>query len=325
MFNDIFKSKTNKKILLSGVKPTGRPHIGNYFGAMKQFVDNQDSHDCFIFVADLHAMNMIQNAQELKQGTIDIVLDYLAIGLDPKNVCLYKQSDVPQVTELCWIFNTITTMPYLMRAHAYKDAEAKNKEINVGTFDYPVLMAADILIQDADIIPVGKDQKQHVEYARDIAEKFNRVFGETFKLPKDYILESVETVPGTDGQKMSKSYNNTIPLFAEDDEIKKLCMSIITDSSGELPKNVYAIHKLFRDEEYLRKLYEENKGKYKILKESLAADIIAFITPIREKRKELAKNIPKILKIIKEGGEKAGARAEAKMVVVRKNVGTDIY
>ncbi|MFZ2038772.1 MAG: tryptophan--tRNA ligase [Minisyncoccia bacterium] len=325
MFNDIFKAKTNKKILLSGVKPTGRPHIGNYFGAMKQFVDNQDSHDCFIFVADLHAMNMIQNAQELKQGTIDIVLDYLAIGLDPKNVCLYKQSDVPQVTELCWIFNTITTMPYLMRAHAYKDAEAKNKEINVGTFDYPVLMAADILIQDADIIPVGKDQKQHVEYARDIAEKFNRVFGETFKLPKDYILESVETVPGTDGQKMSKSYNNTIPLFAEDDEIKKLCMSIVTDSSGELPKNVYAIHKLFRDDEYLRKLYEDNKGKYKILKESLAADIIAFITPIREKRKELAKDIDSVLKILRAGGEKACARAEDKMNVVREKVGTKLY
>jgi tryptophanyl-tRNA synthetase len=270
-------------------------------------------------------MNSVQNAGELKQATIDIALDYLAIGLDPKKVCLFKQSDVPQVTELCWMFNTITTMPYLMRAHAYKDAEARNKEINVGTFDYPLLMAADILIQDADVVPVGKDQKQHVEYARDIAEKFNRVFGETFKLPKDYILESVETVPGTDGQKMSKSYNNTIPLFAEDDEIKKLCMSIVTDSSGELPKNVYAIHKLFRDEEYLKKLYEDNKGKYKILKESLAADITAFITPIRKRREELARNISGVLDIIKEGGEKARARAEAKMVIIRKNVGTDIY
>ncbi|MEI8339361.1 MAG: tryptophan--tRNA ligase [bacterium] len=317
----------SKKILLSGVKPTGRPHIGNYFGAMKQFVDSQDTHDCYVFIADYHAMNLIQNGQELKQGTIDIALDYLAIGLDPKKVCLFKQSDVPQVTELCWIFNTITTMPYLMRAHAYKDAEAKNKEINVGTFDYPILMAADILIQDADVVPVGKDQKQHVEYARDVAEKFNRIFAnneEVFKLPKDYILESVETVPGTDGQKMSKSYNNTIELFAEDDEIQKAVMSIVTDSSGEKPKNVRAIHNLFRDKEYLDKLYAENKGKYKALKDALAADIKAFIAPIRERRKELAKNLPEVLNILKVGGEKARARAEAKMLTVRKVVGVDI-
>ncbi len=319
---------TTKKILLSGVKPTGRPHLGNYFGAMKQFVDNQDSHESYVFIADLHAINNVQNGAELRQNTIDIALDYLAIGLDPKKVCLFKQSDVPQVTELCWIFNTITTMPYLMRAHAYKDAEAKNKEINVGTFDYPILMAADILIQDADVVPVGKDQKQHVEYARDAAEKFNRIFGngeEVFKLPKDLIIESVETVPGIDGQKMSKSYNNTIPLFAEDEEIQKLCMSIVTDSSGELPKNVYAIHKLFRDEEYLKKLYEENKGKYKILKEALAADVKTFITPIRERRNELAKNIPEVLSILKAGGEKARARAEIKMSIVRKAVGVDVY
>lgn len=322
------ENNTNKKVLLSGVKPTGRPHIGNYFGAMKQFVDNQNSHESYVFVADLHAMNTMQDGAELKQATIDIVLDYLALGLDPKKVCLYKQSDVPQVAELCWIFNTITTMPYLMRAHAYKDAEAKNKEINVGTFDYPILMAADILIQDAEVVPVGKDQKQHVEYARDIVEKFNRIFAkgeEVFKMPESLILESVETVPGIDGQKMSKSYNNTIPLFAEDDEIQKACMSIVTDSSGELPKNVYAIHKLFRDEEYLKKLYEDNKGKYKILKEALSTDLKTFITPIRERRKELAKDIPAVLAVLKAGGEKARARAEKKMQTVRKIVGTDVY
>jgi len=318
-------SQEATKILLSGVKPTGRPHIGNYFGAMKQFVDNQNSHESYVFIADYHAMNIIQDGPRLKQETLDVLLDYLAIGLDPKKTCLFKQSDVPQVAELCVIFNTITTMPYLMRAHAYKDAEAKNKEINVGTFDYPILMAADILINDADIVPVGKDQKQHVEYARDTAEKFNRIFGETFKLPEPSILKDVETVPGIDGQKMSKSYNNTIPLFAEDDDIKKICMSIITDSSGELPINVYAIHKLFRDEDYLKKLYEDNKGKYKILKESLMNDIIAFITPIREKRKDLAKNLPAVLEILKEGGKKANARAEAKMQDIRKKVGVSFY
>jgi len=309
------------KTLLSGVKPTGRPHLGNYFGAMKQFVDNQKDNDCYFFVADYHALNLIQNANELKQGTIDIVLDYLAIGLDPKKVCLFKQSDVPQTAELCWIFNAITTMPYLMRAHAYKDAEAKNKEISVGTFDYPLLMAADILLQEADIVPVGRDQKQHVEYARDTAEKFNRIFGDTFKLPQPLILENVETVPGLDGQKMSKSYNNTIPLFAEDEEIKKACMAIVTDSSGEIPTNVYAIHRLFRDEAYLKKLYDENKGKYKILKEALITDVIAFITPIRERRKELAKDLPAVLQILKQGGEKAKVRAENKMKEIREKVG----
>ena len=217
-------NENSKKILISGVKPTGRVHIGNYFGAMRQFVDLQNKFESYIFIADYHAMTTVQNREELKQGIIDVALDYLAIGLDPKKVTLFKQSDIPQVAELGWIFNCITTMPYLMRAHAYKDAEAKNKEINVGLFDYPLLMASDILIQDADIVPVGQDQKQHVEYARDTAQKFNRIFGETFKMPEPFILPNVETVIGIDGRKMSKSYDNVIPLFATDEEIKKAVM-----------------------------------------------------------------------------------------------------
>src|SRR5665213_703695 len=171
-------SNQSKKILISGVKPTGRVHIGNYFGAMKQFVDLQDQHDSYIFIADYHAMTSVQDKAILAQQIIDVALDYLAIGLDPKKVTLFKQSDVPQVTELTWIFNCITTMPYLSRAHAFKDAEAKNKEINVGLFDYPILMAADILMQDSEIVPVGQDQKQHVEYCRDIAQKFNNTYTE---------------------------------------------------------------------------------------------------------------------------------------------------
>ena len=206
-------TKETKKILLSGIKPTGRLHIANYFGAMRQFLEFQDSYESYIFIADYHAMTTVQNRAELMQNSIDVALDYLAIGLDPKKVTLFKQSDVPQVAELSWIFNCITTMPYLMRAHAFKDAEAKDKEINVGLFDYPMLMAADILIQDADIVPVGKDQKQHVEYARDTAQKFNHVYGEAFKLPEPFIIADVETVPGTDGRKMSKSYDNVIPLL----------------------------------------------------------------------------------------------------------------
>ncbi len=267
-----------KKILLSGIKPTGRPHIGNYFGAMKQFVELQD------------------------QGY-----------------------DTPQVTELAWIFNCLATMPYLMRAHAYKDAEAKDREINVGVFDYPILMAADILIADPDVVPVGQDQKQHVEIARDMAAKFNAKFGETFKLPKEMITESVAVVPGTDGQKMSKSYKNTIPLFATDEELKKLVMSIVTDSGSEtIQPNIFGIHKLFRSEAYLVDLYEQNKGKYKILKEALLADLIAFIAPLRERRAEIAKDREAVLAILKEGGIKAQARAEKKMEAVRKAIGTTL-
>src|SRR3989344_3817633 len=171
----------NKKVLLSGVKPTGLAHIGNYFGAMKQFVGLQNDYRSFIMIADYHALTSVQNAIEMRRITLDLAIDYLAIGLDPEKVTIFKQSDVPEHTELAWIFNCLTTMPYLMRAHAFKDAEAKNKDINVGLFDYPLLMAADILLYDTDVVPVGQDQKQHLEIARDTAEKFNRVFGEAFK------------------------------------------------------------------------------------------------------------------------------------------------
>jgi len=252
-----------KKILLSGVKPTGRLHLANYFGAMKQFVDLANEYESYIFIADYHALNFIQNKEEMRRNIIDVLLDYLAIGLDPEKVTLFKQSDILEHTELAWIFDTITAMPYLERAHAFKDARAKDKEINVCTFNYPMLMAADILLYNPDVVPVGADQKQHVEYARDTAQKFNRIFGETFKLPKEIIMENVANIPGTDGRKMSKSYNNTIPLFASHEEIKKCVMSIVTDSSGGIPKNVYAIHKLLRPESELKKIYEEKAGKYK--------------------------------------------------------------
>ena len=314
----------SKKILLSGVKPTGRPHIGNYFGAMKQFVDLQSQFDSYIFIADFHALTTMQNGEELRQATFDLALDYLAIGLDPEKVTLYKQSDVPQVTELTWIFNCLATVPYLMRAHAFKDAEAKDKDINVGVFDYPILMAADIVLPGADVVPVGKDQKQHVEIARDMVRKFNQTFGETFKEPEEMILEAVETVPGTDGQKMSKSYNNTIPLFATDEEIKKAVMSIVTDSGSDVPTNVYAIHKLFRSEDELKEIYEENKGQYKVLKEKLIEDVTAFITPLREKREELAQNPDYVYDVFNKGAEKMNKLFEEKMTEVRDKTGLSL-
>lgn len=316
--------KSSKKVLLSGVKPTGRPHIGNYFGAMKQMVDLQNAHpdaEKFYMLADYHGLNFIQDAKVMRQNILDLALDYLAIGLDPKQSVIFKQSDVSAHTELAWIFDTITTMPYLMRAHAFKDAEAKDKEISVGTFNYPMLMAADILLYDATHVPVGQDQKQHIEYARDTAEKFNRVFGDTLTLPEPMILKDVAIVPGTDGQKMSKSYGNTIPLFATDEEIRKAVMSIVTDSSGGVPKNVYEIHKLFRTEAELNTLYIEKAGKYKDLKEALIADVSAFIKPLRERREALAKDLPHVLAVLEDGGNRARSKADTKMKAVRGAIG----
>lgn len=316
----------SKKILLSGVKPTGRPHIGNYFGAMKQFVDlqNNGDYDCHLFIADYHALNMIHDREEMRRLTLDLALDYLAIGLDPDKSVIFKQSDVPAHTELAWIFDTIVTMPYLMRAHAFKDAEAKDKEINVGTFNYPVLMAADILLYDTDVVPVGQDQKQHIEYARDIADKFNHIFGceeAVFKAPEPLILESVATIPGIDGRKMSKSYGNTIPLFSTREEIIKAVMGIVTDSGAGIPENVYAIHKLFRPEAELKGLYEKNAGKYKVLKDALIEDIDAFMKPLREKRAQLAKDEGSVIEILKKGSVEANKKAGRKLVEAKEKIG----
>ncbi len=313
-----------RKIMLSGVKPTGRPHLGNYFGAMRQFVELSKTHETLVMLADYHALISTRDPQQLATDTLDLAIDYLALGLDPERVTIFKQSSVPEHTELAWIFNCLTTMPYLMRAHAYKDAEAKNKEVSVGLFDYPLLMAADILLYDADVVPVGQDQKQHLEIARDTAEKFNRDYGETFKLPVPHILEEVKTVPGLDGQKMSKSYGNTIPLFSTDEEIKKLVMSIVTDSSAGIPTNVYEIHKLLKPAAELQVLYESKKGSYKELKEALAADLIAFITPLREKRAQIAADPAHVIEILKQGATKARATAEAKMQLVRERTGVNL-
>ena len=317
-----------KKVLLSGIQPSGKPHIGNYFGMMKQLVDMQDEYDVYALIVDYHAMKSVQDPKAMKENILAVFIDFLAIGLDPEKVIIFKQSDVSEHTELAWIFETITTMPYLMRAHAFKDAEAKNKEIDVGTFNYPMLMAADILLYGTDVVPVGADQKQHIEIARDTAEKFNRIFGEkgsTFKLPTAMIMKDVAIVPGTDGRKMSKSYGNTIPLFASHEEIKKAVMSIITDSSEGIPKNVYAIHNLLRPATELLPLYESKTGKYKELKELLIEDLEKFIAPLRERRKEFEKDIPRVLEILKNGGKKAKKVAGEKMDEVREKIGVNVY
>ncbi|MBU6388511.1 tryptophan--tRNA ligase [Patescibacteria group bacterium] len=315
---------SDKPVLVSGVKPTGDLHIGNYFGAMRQFVEltKEGKYRPFIFVADYHALNTMQDAEEMRRRTREIVMAYIAVGLDPKEVVFFKQSDVPAHTELAWIFDAITTMPYLMRAHAFKDAEAKNKEINVGTFNYPMLMAADILLYDAAIVPVGADQKQHIEITRDTAEKFNRVFKtEVFKLPEPYIMPEVAVVPGTDGQKMSKSYGNVIPLFASRDELAKAVMSIVTDSSGDRPENVFAIHKLVRSESELTTIYGSNAGNYKKLKEMLIDDLDAYFAPMRATYEELKNDSSIVDEVLLTGKHKARAISEAKMEQVRQAIG----
>jgi len=311
-----------KKRLLSGVKPTGAPHIGNYFGAMKQFVDFQEKYASMIFIADYHAFTserLQKNSALLNSNILELAKDYLTIGIDPSKTILYQQSDVPEVTELAWMFNCLVTVPYLQRAHAYKDAEAKGMNLNVGTFDYPILMAADILIMDTDIVPVGKDQQQHLEIARDVADKFRLLYGDMFTSPESFILEDVAVILGTDGQKMSKSYGNTIPLFAHKDEIAKTVMGIVTDSSGDRPENVFAIHKLFRDPASLEDLYASNAGNYKILKEALIEDISSLVAPLWEKRKQITDTDVK--EVLKQGGERAREIARLKMKEVRKVIG----
>jgi tryptophanyl-tRNA synthetase len=318
----------SKKVLLSGIQPSGKPHIGNYFGMMKQLIDQQNDFNVYFMIVDYHAMTSLKNSKAMKNNIIAVLIDYLALGLNPEKSIIFKQSDVAEHTELAWIFDTITPMAYLERSVAYKDARDNGKDMNVGLFNYPLLMAADILLYNTDIVPVGQDQKQHIEIARDTAEKFNNTFGEggeIFKLPEHMIMKEVAIVPGIDGRKMSKSYDNTIPLFAEYEDIKKIVMSIVTDSGEGIPKNVYEIHKLVRNEDELKKIYAENSGKYKVLKEMLIEDLEKFIAPLRERRKDFEKDIPRALAILKEGGEKAKVVASAKMAEVRAKIGVDVY
>ena len=316
-----------KKRLVSGIKPTGRLHIGNYFGALKQFVELQEEYESFIFIANLHALTALPTQSDLQIDTENIVLDYLGAGLDPEKVTLFKQSDVPAHTSLAWIFECLATVPYLMRAHAYKDAEAKGKEVNAGTFNYPLLMAADILLYDADVVPVGKDQKQHIEYARDMAMKFNNAYGEeVFKYPEELVVEQTQIVPGTDGQKMSKSYNNIIPLFGTDEEITKAVMVIATDSKGKDEEKdtdeltLYQIHKLFNPSEELRTTYIQGLG-YREAKELLIKDILSFMAPLRERRAKYEQDPKLVQEILLNGAMRANEVAMKKLTAVYEVIG----
>jgi len=319
-----------KSVLISGLQPTARPHIGNYFGAMKQFVDLQERYESYIFVAEYHALTTIHNRVLLQSYTRELIKDYLAIGINPEQTTLYKQTSVPQVTEFAWILNCLTTIPYLERAHAFKDKVSKGKIPSVGLFDYPVLMAADILLSGAHIVPVGKDQKQHVEMTRELALKFNSTFEEIFTLPQEFILEDVAIIPGIDGKKMSKSYNNTIPLFAEQDEIRRLVFSIVTSSvqKGE-PLDIhndtlFSLHALVSSDSEIHDLrthYQAGTIGYKESKELLVERLNRFIQPLREKRKEWEEQEEVITEIISEGNARAYRRYEDRMAKVRDAVG----
>lgn len=311
-----------KKRLLTGLQPSGALHIGNYFGVLKPFFDIYEEYDSSLMIVDYHALTSLKNPTELNRNILDVAKDYLAIGIDPSKANIFKQSDVPEHTELAWIFNCLVSVPFLMQGHAYKDKVAKGLEANAGLFTYPMLMAADILLYDTEIVPVGEDQRQHIEYAREAANKFNLAFGETFTEPKEQILKGVGVVPGIDGAKMSKSYGNVIPLFGSKDAITKAVMSIVTDSGGDRPENVYAIHSLFKTETELAPLYEANKKNYKALKEALIADIERVIEPMRTKRESLSDE--EVKRVIQEGGERARTIASAKMVEVRKKVGVTL-
>lgn len=314
---------------LSGIQPSGILHLGNYFGAIKQFINSQDIHEGLYFVADYHSLTSGTEPQALRENSYNVVLDYLALGLDPKKSTIFLQSDVPEHTELYWIFSNLTSVALMERGHSYKDKTEKGISANMGLLSYPILMAADILLYDTDVVPVGKDQKQHLEMTRDIAIKFNEKYGEKFKLPTPLIIESLAVVPGTDGQKMSKSYNNTINMFASKKELKKQIMSIVTDSTSlEDPKNpennVTQLYSLFATKEKVQEMKDKfmagNYG-YGHAKNELLEAILEYFKEARERREQLVANPEYVNSILEEGAEKARKIAKKKMIEIKKTVG----
>ncbi len=319
-----------KKIILSGIQPSGTVHLGNYFGMMRPAIELQDKGLPLLFIADYHALTTIPRPDELKSRIFDLAVDFLALGLDPEKTIFFRQSQVPQVTQLTWILSCITPMGLLERCHSYKDKTSKGIPANHGLFAYPVLMAADILIYNSNIVPVGKDQKQHVEVARDIALKFNGIYGDVFTLPEPMIREDVAVIPGIDGQKMSKSYGNTIEIFGNEKEILKKIMSIKTDSTPlEEPKNpdncpVFAIYKQLATEVQIndiKKKYLAGNYGYGHAKKELCEAFKTYFAPFNSKRKDLANNPDFVESTLKKGEEKAREIASSTMKNVLNAIG----
>ncbi|MFW5862169.1 MAG: tryptophan--tRNA ligase [Spirochaetota bacterium] len=320
--------------VLSGIQPSGTLHIGNYFAMMEPMISFQENHDLFCFIVNYHALTSIHDSESLKHNTLQAAIDFLALGLDPEKCHFWVQSDVPEVTELTWILACHTSLGLLERSHSYKDKIAKGVTPNSGLYTYPILMAADILLYQSEVIPVGKDQKQHIEITRDIAERFNNTYGETFVIPEPLINDDLAVIPGVDGQKMSKSYNNTINIFEEEKPLKKKVMGIVTDSTPvEEPKdpdkcNVFALYSLFADEtakQEMRQKYLEGGLGYGTAKKELFALIWEYFKPFRERRAELASRPGDITEIMKKGAEKTRIIAAETLDMVKERVGLKYF
>lgn len=325
----------NTKVVLTGIKPTGTPHLGNYVGALKPLVDMSKENKTFVFIADLHALNLIKNPEEIKKHTYEIAALLIALGLDLNNSVLFRQSDIVQVYQLSTLLMNVTPKGLMNRAHSYKAAVDKNVAagqdedagVNMGLYTYPILMAADILLYNSDLVPVGADQKQHVEFARDIAEYFNHTYGQVFKLPEPIIGEDTGIIPGLDGRKMSKSYDNVIPLFAPESELKKKIMRIITDSKlPEEPKDpetstIFQLYKQFATEketEEFRQMFIAGGMGYGTAKTILFDKINGCLCKARAEYERLLSNPSEIDSVLKDGAQKAGAVAENTFEKVRK-------
>jgi tryptophanyl-tRNA synthetase len=319
------------KRILSGIKPTGAPHLGNYFGMMRPAIDFQEKGEAYYFIADYHALTTVQDPKALRENSRAVALDFLACGLDPAKAVLFRQSDVPEVTELTWLLSCVTPMPMLENCHAFKDHLAKNKTPNHGLFAYPVLMAADILLYDSNIVPVGRDQKQHVEVTRDIAATMNRIYGEhLFVIPEPSIIQQVATVVGLDGRKMSKSYDNTIGLFEDEKPLRKKIMSIVTDSTPvEAPKDpekssIVALYRLVASAADVAAMEADFRAGgigYGEFKKRLFEALWSFFRPMRERRVDLAADLTSVDAVVIAAGDRARAVAVRTMERVRKAVG----
>ncbi|MDI6775534.1 MAG: tryptophan--tRNA ligase [Verrucomicrobiota bacterium] len=318
--------------VLSGIQPSGKLHIGNYFGMMKPAVELQEKGETFLFIADYHALTSVTDGAFLRKSTFDVALDFLACGLDPRRAVFFRQSDVPEVTELTWLLSIVTPMGLLERCHSYKDKIAKGIAPNHGLFAYPVLMAADILAYQSNLVPVGKDQKQHVEVTRDIAVKFNNAYGQVFTIPEPSIREKVAVVPGLDGQKMSKSYNNHIELFGEKKDTRARIMRIVTDSKTLAdPKDpdtckVFALYRLFATEDETRRLAERYRAGgmgYGEAKKMLFERLWNCLAPFRARRAELEKNPGYVESTLRQGAERARAEARRTLDAARRAIGVD--
>jgi len=318
--------------ILSGIQPSGKLHVGNYFGMMKPALELQEQGEAFLFIADYHALTTVRDPKLLREATMDVALDFLACGLDPHKTAFYRQSDIPEVTELTWLLSVVTPMGLLERCHSYKDKTARGIAASHALFAYPVLMAADILSVQADIVPVGRDQKQHVEVTRDIANKFNLQYGEVFKIPQPRIQDNVAVVPGTDGQKMSKSYNNTIEIFGKPSDVRSTIMRIVTDSKTvEEPKdpdtcNVFNLYKLFANDDQrsdLAERYRKGGMGYGQAKKELFELFEAHFEPFRKKREELQTNMDYVESVLINGAKRAKDQVRPVLASARKAVGLE--